>query len=375
MTKLKKYFSDILLISIIILMSAIIGGCDKSDDEINSKDSQTKNIENSIWLCPMPMDIEKNRVILSDYISVLTHPEEFYPNVFKNTKVLKLYIEALNRFTNEEILSLVEFTNKNELEVAVEVGGIRMKAGQVPNAEIGIKSAQFEMKSLNKFIDAGGKIDYITTDHSMAYYLTGRSDDLDELSNEEIMGQMMKYFKYIQERIPELKVGTIESLGFFWVLGDRQYEATDKSLKRLDFESFIDAYASVAEQHDVVLDHFHIDFGLHDVEFDGDYGRIFAVEKYLKSKNINSGFIAANAFHAGMQVPADDTQSASISASERTIKYFEDYIKKGGSSDYLILQRWQPYPTLMGEANKPYTQMGVFNSIVSSNFFPDTKRN
>lgn len=33
------------------------------------------------------------------------------------------------------------------------------------------------------------------------------------------MGQMMEYFKYMQKRIPGLKVGTIEMLGFFWVKG------------------------------------------------------------------------------------------------------------------------------------------------------------
>ena len=374
LNKLNKYLSTIVIISIAVLMSAMVGGCDKSED-IHPEDIQENNVKRTIWVCPMPMDISRNRAIVSDYIQALTHPEEYYPKVFMNTKVLKLYIEALNRYTNDEIRALVKFTNTYELEIAVEVGGIRMKVGQVPNTEIGVKSAEFEIKSLNKFINVGGKVNYITSDHSMAPYLTGRKDDLENLSHEEIMGQMMEYFKYMQERIPGLKVGTIESLGFFWVLGNRQYEATDKSLNRLDFENFFDTYISVAEQHGVILDHFHIDFGMHDVEYDRDYGRIFAVENYLKSKDVNSGFIAANVFHAGRKIPANDAQTASISAAQLTIKYFEDYIKKGGKADYLVLQRWQPYPTLLGVENEPYTQMGIFNSIVSSSFFPETNGN
>jgi hypothetical protein len=179
----------------------------------------------------------------------------------------------------------------------------------------------------------------------------------------------MEYFKYMQVQIPGLKVGTIESLGFFWVLSNRQYQATDKNLNRVDFESFMDMYTSVAEQHGIVLDHFHTDFGMHDVQYDQGYGRILAVENYLKSKNVNSGFIGTNAFHEGRQTPDSDPQAASISAAQRTIKYFEDYIKAGGAADDLILQRWQPYPTQLGSDIEPYTQMGIFNSIIESDFF------
>lgn len=371
MNKLNKYLSTIVIISIAVLTCAIVGGCSKSEPE----EIVENNVERTIWLCPMAMDIAKNRAIVSDYIQVLTHPDDYYSEVFVNTKVLKLYIEALNRFTADDIQDLVDFTNAYDLEIAVEVGGIRMKVGQVDNTQIGVASAEFEFSTLNKLITAGGNVNYITSDHSLADYLTGRNHDLDDLGHEGIMGQMMEYFKYMQEQIPGLKVGTIESLGYFWVLGNRQYEATDKNLNRLDFENFMDMYTSVAEQHGVVLDHFHIDFGMHDVQYDNGYGRILAVENYLKSKNVKSGFIAANAFHAGRQIPASDPQAASISAANLTIKYFEDYIKKGGAADDLILQRWQPYPTQLGSDLEPYTQMGIFNSIVKSIFFPNSNTN
>lgn len=349
-------------------MAGCISSCSTSD-KIIPDDILQQDVERTAWLCPHPMDITRNRAIVSDYIQALTNPKDYYPEVFMHTKVLKLYIEALNRYTNSDIQALVEFINANNLEVAVEVGAIRMKVGKVANTEIGVKSAEFEMKSLNKLINAGSKINYISTDHSMAAYLTGRKDDLESLTHEEIMMQMMEYFKYLQERIPGLKVGTIESLGYFWVLGNRQYKATDKTLNRLDFENFMDSYISVAEQHGIVLDHFHIDFGMHDVQYDRGYGRIIAVESYLKSKNVSSGFIAANAFHDGRQVPHSNPNVAAISAADNTAKYFEDYMKNGRKSDYLLLQRWQPYPILLGKENNPNTQMGIFNTIVNSEIF------
>ncbi|MFQ3325386.1 MAG: hypothetical protein ACI8YC_000013 [Salibacteraceae bacterium] len=368
MNKLKEYLSTIVNISIAVLMCAITIGCEKSE-EILPEEIVENNIFKSIWLCPMPMDPARNRAIVTDYVQVITQPEDYYAEVFEHTKVLKLYIEALNRYTADDIQDLVDFTNAYDLEIAVEVGGIRMKVGQVANTQIGVASAEFEFRSLNKLITAGGNVNYISTDHSMAPYLTGRKHDLDDLGHEGIMGQMMEYFKYMQVQIPGLKVGTIESLGFFWVLSNRQYQATDKNLNRVDFESFMDMYTSVAEQHGIVLDHFHTDFGMHDVQYDQGYGRILAVENYLKSKNVNSGFIGTNAFHEGRQTPDSDPQAASISAAQRTIKYFEDYIKAGGAADDLILQRWQPYPTQLGSDIEPYTQMGIFNSIIESDFF------
>lgn len=346
-----NYLSKVVLFTIVAFLAVVVSGCDKSETNPMSEnpDPIIDETQTPCWLAPMAMDIDRNRAIVSDYIKAITHPVDYYPEVFKNTKVLKLYIEALNRYTDDDILALVEFSNTYELEIAIEVGGIRMKVGQVAATQTGVASAEFEFYSLNKLIKAGGKVNYITTDHSMAPYLTGRNTELDALTVEEIMGQMMEYFKYMQERIPRLKVGTIESLGFFWVMGNgRQYRATDQSLKRLDFERFFDTYLSVAQKKGVVLDHFHIDFGAHDVAYDGGYGRILAVEKYVKSKNVKSGFIATNAYHDGMQIPSNDPNAAAISSANNTIKYFEDYIKAGGNSNYLILQRWQPYPSQLG---------------------------
>jgi ribosomal protein S9 len=363
-------------VAIVAFLAIVVSGCNKSNTNpmAENPDPPIDVTQTPCWLAPMAMDIDRNRAIVSDYIQVITHPEEYYPEVFKNTKVLKLYIEALNRYTDDDILALVKFANTYGLEIAVEVGGIRMKVGQVAATQLGVASAEFEFYSLNKLIKAGGKVNYITTDHSMAPYLTGRDTELDSFTIEEIMGQMMEYFKYMQEHIPGLKVGTIESLGFFWVKGNgRQYKATDQSLKRLDFESFFDTYLSVAQKNGVILDHFHIDFGYQDVAYDRDYGRILAVEKYVKSKNVKSGFIATNAFHEGMQIPSSDPEAAAISSANNTIKYFEGYIKAGGNSNYLILQRWQPYPSQLGNEKEPYTQMGIFNSIVSSSLFPITE--
>lgn len=357
------------LIASILVASTFIttSSCTKNEEEIRSNLNYHK-----IWMAPLPMNITEDRHILADFTEVVTNPEQYYPDVQKHTSVFKTYIEAFMRYTPEEVQQLADYSNKYNMEVAVEVGGIRTGVGHVPNNKIGIESAKFEYLFIKKFIDAGGKVNFITTDHSMADYLTGAKNDLADMTMEEIMGQQMEYFQYMQEQIEGLKVGTIESLGYFWVeASNKQYTATVASLARLDFDVFFDTYLSVAKNYDVTLDHFHIDFGAHDATYDEGFGRILTCENYIMSKNIDSGFIATNAFHIGNDKwSSSDPKSASISASKRALIFFEEYVKAGGKSNYLILQRWQPFPIEIGSQEDTYTQLGLFNSILTSKYFP-----
>lgn len=120
------------------------------------------------------------------------------------------------------------------------------------------------------------------------------------------------------------------------------------------------------------LDHFHIDFNLCPIEnIDYDYGRILEVEDYLESKNIDCGFIATNAFHESDNIwaEADNPVAAGISSAERSDKFFSQYVLAGGNADYLILQRWQPYPIELGDENSPYTQFGIMAAVVNSPYY------
>jgi hypothetical protein len=202
-----------------------------------------------------------------------------------------------------------------------------------------------------------------------------------DLTMQDYMVQQIEYFKYMQEKIPGLKCGAIESLGFFWVKGDKQYQATRPDLKHLDFEYYFSEYVRIAKEMDFELDHFHIDFGMHDVEHDGGglgsphYGRVIAAEQYVKSKGVKAGFIAGNGFHdfakyGQVGQPANDPDAADRSASERTLEFFEKYMQAGFKSDTLIFQRWQEYPRITGSENEAYSNFGIFKAMVESEWFP-----
>lgn len=326
--------------------------------------------KNMIWLAPKSIDYTTG-MVMDDFVDKITDASN-WSTLLQQTRVLKLYIQQLYTTPEADLKRIADFVREQGLLVAVELGGIRVAPqGSLPN-RIGVVAAAVEYRHLKTFIDNGGRVDYITTDHALAANITGRTADFPQLDMEGLMRQQMEYYRYMTERIPQLKVGAIESLGFFWIkAGDRQYQFTDSTLPiRVDFEVYLSEMVRIAKEYSITLDHFHIDFGYHDVKYDKGYGRILATEDYIHSLGLDSGFIAANAFHAALDYPTSNEAAADRSAYEETLEYFEGYIKAGGHSDYLLFQRWQYYPIAVGTGQDKYTNMGIFKAMLDSKWFP-----
>ena len=368
---MKKRLSGCLLAFLFILACGAASASSSLIEGIYTFDVQGTKPEDvaTIWTCPKSINSDTGYV-MDDFVDKLTNAAN-WPTVLGKTGVLKLYIQQLYTTPEADLVRLANFVRTQKLLVAVELGGIRVAPSGTPAGSIGVTAAASEYQHLLTFIQAGGRVDYITTDHALAAEITGRTSVFPGLSMQQLMQQQMAYFSYMKQRLPNLKMGAIESLGFFWVnAGSRQYQATDGTLNRMDFEYYLSELVRIASLNGIVLDHFHIDFGMHDVEYDGDYGRILAVEDYVHSLGLRSGFIAANAFHTPLLNPAPDAAAATASAAARTLAYFEGYRKAGGRSDYLIFQRWQPYPAAVGTESEPTSCFGIFKSMINSPWFP-----
>ena len=347
-----------LCLLMIILMIFTFAGCRHAEN----------NISGDIWVCPLAIDPETHRV-KEGFADCLTDPDN-WPTVLKHTKVLKLYIQQIYTTTDEDLKKIADFVKKQSLKVAIELGGVRMASGSLPKEERGNDAYNNEFGHVLHFIELGGRCDYITTDHALAETISGRGGFRD-MTMQEIMAQQAVYYKMAQEAVPGLKVGAIESLGYFWVkTEEKQYQSTDPYLNRVDFEDYISELIRICGENGVEIDHFHIDFGLQDIEYDGDYGRVLAVEDKCHDLGIDTGFICTNAFHASMVYPSEDPKAEAKSAAERALKYFTDYIKAGGRSDYLLFQRWQNYPSEIGPETDPLTNFGIFKTLIDSKWFP-----
>lgn len=349
-----------------------IDSSETSDTSSNFYTSDTKPKSKSlVWICPNSINLSTGYV-KDDFTGRITN-KNYWPELLKHTRVLKLYIQQMYTTSAEQLIRIAAFVRENELLVDVELGGVRMAPDGTPIEQIAKAAYDVESKPLERFIELGGRIDYITTDHALADQITKRTDRYNGATMQQMMKQQALYYRMMQEMIPGLKVGAIESLGYFWVNStNRQYKATDPTLGRVDFETYLSEFVRITKENGVTLDHFHVDFGLHDIEYDGDYGRVLAVENCCRANGVDVGFIAGNAFHKSMQypVPDDQIESASKEAAERTLQYFEGYQKAGGTCDYFIFQRWQPYPLEIGSEGKPYTTLGIFKTLLDSPYFP-----
>ena len=341
-----------------------------------------------VWVGPMPFS--EGRTLRSDWFSTVSEAGE-WPRVLAQADVFKSYIMILPlqplpgkvapELSDTQLISLALFVRDQGLRVAFEVGGLRRADGEKPaKGTWGKRVAENEFSHLKRWLDAGGRIDYLTTDHAVMMNLGHhcyRGDDCG-LSLEETIEELGDYFAWMSERIPGVKLGVIESLGFFHVRGPdgREYPRTVPKLPVWRFESYFDRLLSAMRGRGLALDHFHIDFGFMGVAHDGragesggmDFGRVLGVEGYVRSKGVNAGVIV-NAFH-NRTVEAPEREMANREAYERTLRFFDGYVEAGGRAEHVVVQTWQPYPDRTGPETESHTVLGIAHDIMRSPRFP-----
>ena len=362
------------LLALLCAVLLLLPGCGSGTEQkpgtfvFETKGTRPEKLSN-VWMCPKSLD---NGALIPGFADDLTNADN-WPILLEHTSTIKLYIEYISRISAPDLKKIAAFVDEHKLRVSVEVGGVRAADPAVDDSGAGRSAAEREFLVLSKFLLAGGRIDSITTDHALASEITGRTKDRPDMTMQQYMQQQMEYYRYMIEKMPRLKVGAIESLGFFWVKSPKkQYKATDGLLDRVDFEEYMSELVRIAKENDIEIDHFEIDFGMHDIEYDGDWGRVLAVEDYVQGLGVRSGFIAGNAFHKGT-IPLKGEENllrAAQSAAERTLAYFEGYEQAGGHSDYLVFQRWQNVPVAVGDETTPLSSFGIFKSLLDSPYFP-----
>ena len=101
---------------------------------------------------------------------------------------------------------------------------------------------------------------------------------------------------------PDVKIGMIESLGYFSITGGdgHAYQTTSPAdIYPIDFKEFMEVMQQKLAAVNIELDHFHIDYSYQDCVFDAgkrgrkglDYNRAIGAEKIIKSMGVQSGII------------------------------------------------------------------------------------
>lgn len=368
-------------------IAAFIVGCapkPSANAKANVATESARGDSLGIWYGPGSLNTV-TRGIRDDYIEQVTDLDN-WPTVYANTVVLKQFIESLdgNKYSDEALQQLAAFAREAGLKCAFEIGALRWSP-KLYGAGSGKLYAAEEIKALQRWVDAGGTVDYLSTDHAVMWNvglcLQGAKPMAPYVANPDwrkVMDEVVDSLVMIHAAFPDAKIGMIESLGYFSVGG--QYTTTDpRSIYPIDMQAFIATAQEKLGARGVALDHMHLDFSYQDCRYDGreenrlDFGRIMAAEQIVKSLDIDSGMII-NAFddesyrggNATLEKQkAQNPAERSASAVDNTLEYFDGYVAAGGNPDTWILQRWQPYPDVTGPETVRNTDMGVARLLVN----------
>jgi hypothetical protein len=372
--------------------AALLTGCDPlqstkpptpSDQEaVKTPEESAPPPSLGIWYGPGALNTV-TRGIRDDFLEQVTDTNN-WPTVYRHTAVFKQFVETLggDKYSDDDLKRLATFTREAGLKCAFEIGALRWSP-QLHGDGSGKNYAAQEIKALQRWVDAGGTVDYLSTDHAVMWNvglcLQGAKPmaGIGDPDWRKVMDEVVDSLSMIREAFPDAKIGMIESLGYFSV--GSQYKTTDPgAIYPIDFEEFTRTARDKLRARGINLDHLHIDFSYQDCKHDGrkdgriDFGRIIKAEQILKALGIPGGIII-NAFDdftvAGTNLVqekqrAKNSAERSASAAKNTMAYFDGYGAAGGKPDTWILQRWQPYPDITGPETDLHTDMGIARSVV-----------
>jgi hypothetical protein len=386
--------SAILALAFVVSANAV-GAVDAAPTSPQPASAGRATTVDHIWIGPNPFQDSrrpgearvagKPHPLRTDWLPILTNAGK-WPTVLASTQVLKTYINILGddepgvpKLSDAELRQLIQFVRHHKLKMAFEVGGLRTSA-KICGDTAGEDGAKNELALLRRWLDLGGSIDYLTTDHAVmknlrgvGYAGAGQNPNREcKMPIRQLIDELADYFQVMHKAIPTAKLGAIESLGFFQIRGSDGtfYRQTDPKLPDWQFSEYIDNLLQAMKARGLELDHFHIDYGYTGVHFDGrasgklNNGRILAVEAYLASKGVKSGVIFNATYDKKVKDPVPDIADREVH--EQTLSFFKSYVASGGKADHLVIQTWQPYPERTGPETRPFTALNIARDILQS---------
>jgi len=310
---------------------------------------------------------------IEDYIPTLTNTSN-WPTVLQRTDSLKLYInpltnDKLHKDGDEYRKQLAKLVKDTGLDVCIEVGGSRDGGGTLKLGDkAGEFSAEKDQMRLQKWLDTpGARLDSIVTDHAMMWYIREQTEKDYPLLIQEYVDYVVEMKKWR----PGLKVGLIESLGYFKVVRNgKTYAQTDKRVPPLEFRSFLTQVLAEAKKKNVTIDFFDVDFGFLGASRDSrrqnkgwdplkdpiDFGRILGVEETCRDLGVDIGVI----FNDGFTPPEFTTvKEADIECGKRHVEYIKGYLAAGGRPERMNFQSWMTNPTTTGPETVEHSFMGI----------------
>ncbi|MCP4311256.1 MAG: sulfatase-like hydrolase/transferase [Bacteroidetes bacterium] len=276
--------------------------------------------------------------------------------------VLKFYSQI--HFMNQESLrKIVDFQQRYDKMIAIEVGGIRQRNG-VDKAQIGETMGAHTIEhQILPIVNAGGTVDYIETDNAILFSIYGGKEPNEwittplNLTASEVATELADFFEYVHQRYPEMKFGAIENLRVnhfgAWKGARNPLGSSLEGLKDILFQLNVHMRSKGLRLH-----YFNPEASAQDMDFGFDdykYKELLAVSDYCNSLGIK----LAKLYNPAGSIPS--SKEFVNSTVQFYVKAKEEY-KLNTSMD--VFQSWIAFPTSIYGNNDPYSFANMLKTIL-----------
>ena len=354
-----------------------------------------------VWYSPHWADFATH-VAPPDLFALLNAPATAWPRLAARTSTFKLKMQPLlgNNTRDADLAALAATIASRGMKTGLEIGGARW-GSRGCDAASQLQNARQEQKAVSRWLELGGHIDSITTDHALTWdvrhNLAGPHCDPPIPMTARIDAVAQVFASWRTFLGTNASLGFIESLGYWEITGPDGTNFTNTSPTQLNnisgwvprLDRLTDLLLAAVANHNPtptvpLLDHYQIDYGMDGVEADTlqygtsppvgmNYGRILGAEAVMAARGLRTGVILnANAARSrtwaptpgtGCLVGCDAEFTPSHSAAVRTLNVTRGYMTLlGRLSQHALLEQWQAYPNRTG----PETQMDTGMWMASS---------
>ena len=355
-----------------------------------------------VWYGPTPFSLH-TWPIRADFFGNVTAPATAWPKLADETAFFKLFIDTLIPLhsstlpnapgtTDAQLSALISTLQAKGLRTGIEVGGARWGAGRC-DAAAALAFASHEQGLVERWMNLGGTVDSITTDHADVWNIRGDKGApcvpaVPMATRIDVVAQVFASWRtFLGDGV---SFGFIESLGFWEIEGPSgtQFTTTDPAhlgpgklpgwIPKLDdVTTLLLAAGAKHKPRDSevpLIDHYFIDFGAEGVAYDtlqygrvpplasgANYNRILGAEAIMHRHGLATG-VFLNAFPAkslncsSLSLAASNGCSASAALS--TLNFTRGYVAlPNRRSQHAVLEQWQHFPSATGPASAHFSGM------------------
>jgi hypothetical protein len=346
----------------VALACAVLSACDVGAVEPVPEDplDGLRVGDSTVWYSPMQFTGRAGSLeaALNPELTRLFDQPNSWSELRGRTKVFPLYILALqddagpNRdrtiTSDAELQRMASAINSWGLQVAIEVRGFRGQAGSRPDgcdSSTGEKMAAREIRYIERWVTAGGRVDIIAYDSPIGNALFGGGEVgpppecKPPIDTNFMIGEIADHAKAIAARFPNARLTYTDSPVYFpFDQYGAQIESSFPNLRGL-----IDGLVAAFTARGVRLDTYIADWAYGYASINDGWRKISAIRSYLQSKSVKFGMFCTSDLNRGQRTglgaAEDDAQNR-----REVMACWGQAAANGIEVSDLILQNWHEWP-------------------------------